>query len=340
AALIKAVDTYASMLRATVASAGNDHRLGANEAPPAIISIFLGEQLTDIIEQIEKGGAKSSKKGGFLEIGASSLPKLPKDVTDRNRTSPFAFTGNKFEFRAVGSNQSCSGANIVLNTIVAEVLDEICTELEAAVKAKKNFNKTLQSLLQDIIKKHKRILFNGDNYTDEWKKEAKKRGLPNLLTTPEAIAAIEHDADIAKMFVKHKVLSREEFKSRNEVYKEAYERTVHIEANCALTMAKTMIMPVAMEYQKHLAENINVVGAVCKSEDVKCTKEILNSLNSYISDGWNAIQRMEKAIENDRPCSDILAMMGELRTAVDALEGLLPDDMWPLPSYVEMLFMM
>ncbi|MGD2278874.1 MAG: glutamine synthetase III, partial [Candidatus Omnitrophota bacterium] len=192
-ALMKAVDTNAGMLRASVATAGNDHRLGANEAPPAILSIFLGDQLTDIFEQIEKGGAKSSKGGGTIEIGITSLPPLPRDVTDRNRTSPFAFTGNKFEFRMVGSNQSCAGSNIVLNTIVADAIDDICTKLESDATAGKDFNESLQAVLQDIVKKHKRILFNGDNYTDEWHKEAKKRGLPDLKTTPEALEVIKDE---------------------------------------------------------------------------------------------------------------------------------------------------
>ncbi|MBF0216793.1 MAG: glutamine synthetase III [Candidatus Omnitrophica bacterium] len=339
-ALIKAVDTNAALLRASVASAGNDHRLGANEAPPAIISIFLGEQLTEIMDQIEKGGAKSSKKGGVLELGVSSLPKLPKDVTDRNRTSPFAFTGNKFEFRAVGSSQSCAGSNVVINTIVADALDEICDELERVRKSGKDFNKGLQSLLQGIIKKHKRILFNGDNYTDEWKNEAKKRGLPNLLKTPEAIDAIEHDERIFKMFQKHGVLSKEEYHSRNEVYKETYEKTVIMEANCALTMARTLVIPAAVQYETMLAEKISMVTGVSKKISQSSAIGLLSDVSSLTEKAISTADSLEKAILNGAHAKDLLQDMTELRKAADSLEGLLPDELWPLPTYAEMMFML
>jgi len=237
-ALMKAVDTHASLLRASVASAGNDHRLGANEAPPAILSIFLGEQLTDVIEQLEKGPAKSSQSGGTIEVGVSSLPALPRDATDRNRTSPFAFTGNKFEFRAVGSSQSCAGANVVLNTIVAEALDEICAEIENAVESGEEFNAGLQKVLQGIVSRHKRILFNGDNYTAEWLEEAERRGLANLKKTPESLKAIT-SKESSRLFGKYNVLNERELKSRYEVYQDAYDTTVAIEGHCALTIART-----------------------------------------------------------------------------------------------------
>lgn len=335
-ALMKAVDTNAGMLRASVATAGNDHRLGANEAPPAILSIFLGDQLTDIFEQIEKGGAKSSKGGGTIEIGITSLPPLPRDVTDRNRTSPFAFTGNKFEFRMVGSNQSCAGSNIVLNTIVADAIDDICTKLESDATAGKDFNESLQAVLQDIVKKHKRILFNGDNYTDEWHKEAKKRGLPDLKTTPEALEVIKDEKNI-KLFEKHDVLSRTELLSRYEIYKEQYAKTVAIEARVVLTMAKTKIIPVAIEYQDELAKTIEEIkGCGCRPPE---TQGLLKEICGYTEKALVGARKLEKNIEKGSSV-DIINSMNELREAVDELEGLLPDSMWPLPSYAEMLFMM
>ncbi len=335
-ALMKAVDTHADLLRASVASAGNDHRLGANEAPPAIISIFLGEQLSDVIEQLEKGPASSSKSAGELKLGVTSLPTLPRDATDRNRTSPFAFTGNKFEFRAVGSNQSVSGANVVLNTIVAEALDEICTRLDADTAAGKDFNEALQAILSETVQKHKRILFNGDNYTDEWVVEAEKRGLPNLKKTPAALKAILTDKAIA-LFGKYNVLSEAELKSRYEVYSEGYEEQVAIEARCALTMAKTQIAPAALQYQAELAETIQSVEAVGVT-DLDETRDILKTLCSETSKLLAGIKVLEAAEKKGEPLEN-LAAMESLREAADALEGIVPDDLWPLPSYTEMLFM-
>jgi glutamine synthetase len=220
-----------------VASAGNDHRLGANEAPPAIVSIFLGEQLTDIINQLECGTPKSSKCGGLLEIGVSSLPKLPKDATDRNRTSPFAFTGNKFELRAVGSEQSCASSNTVLNLSVASALDDMITEMEKAIAAGEDFNFALQKILQKEIKAHKRILFDGNGYSNEWREEAARRGLPNLKSTPDAIEAFK-DPKIIALFEKYNVLSEKELNSRYAIAKETYELVVTMEAECALMLAK------------------------------------------------------------------------------------------------------
>ena len=335
-ALMKAVDEYAEMLRASVATAGNDHRLGANEAPPAILSIFLGDQLTDVIEQIEKGGAKSSKESGTIEVGVTSIPPLPRDVTDRNRTSPFAFTGNKFEFRMVGSNQSCSGANVVLNTIVANALDEICTGIESKIDGEMSLTEALQIVLQDIVKKHKRILFNGDNYTEEWRKEAKKRGLSNLKTTPEALEAIKDEKTIY-LFEKHKVLSKTELLSRYEIYKEQYEKTIMIEAGVVLTMAKTKIVPVAIEYQDELAKTIEEIkGCGCRPPE---TLNLLKEICGYTEKALVGVRKLEKNIERGSTV-DIINSMNELREAADELEGVLPDEMWPLPSYAEMLFMM
>ena len=333
--LMKAIDENADLLRASVATAGNDHRLGANEAPPAILSIFLGDQLMDIIEQIEKGGAKSSKKSAVVKLGVTSLPVLPHDATDRNRTSPFAFTGNKFEFRAVGSNQSCAGSNVTLNTIVADALDEVCTELEKAVKSKKDFNESLQKLLQSIVKKHKRILFNGDNYTAAWHKEAAKRGLANLKTTPEALEKVK-TKKAQDLYKRQGVLSNTELLSRYEIYKEQYEKTIHIEADVALTMARTMIMPAAIEYQGMVASTIESLKR-CKSDSAPA-KDVLKELSGLTRQASIGSKALAKAISSGSAKSMIVAM-NDLRVAVDALEGLIPDDIWPLPSYAEMLFL-
>lgn len=334
-AVIKAVDTYAGLLRSGVASAGNDHRLGSHEAPPAIISIFLGDQLTDIIEQIEKGEAKSSKKGGILEIGVDVLPKLPRDATDRNRTSPFAFTGAKFEFRAVGSNMSLGGPNIILNTIVAESLDEICTILEADKKAKKDFNSSVQKLLQAIIKKHKRVIFNGDNYTEDWVKEAKKRGLPNLKTTPEALAELK-DPKVADLFEKHGVLTKRELLSRHDVYNETYNTILHYEGRLAVDMAKTMILPVVLSYQHELAETIKSIESVNKTK-AKALRALFKDISEKIEEALGSVAKLEDAIAQENTAK-IKEGTAALRGPIDALEGLVPADIWPLPSYAEMLF--
>ncbi|MDD4869499.1 MAG: glutamine synthetase III [Kiritimatiellae bacterium] len=334
-ALMKAVDSRAAALRAAVATAGNDHRLGANEAPPAILSIFLGEQLIDVINQLEGGGAKSSKKGGRIEIGVSSLPSLPRDATDRNRTSPFAFTGNKFEFRAVGSNQSCAGPNVVLNTIVAEALDEICTKLESDITAGRDFNVALQAVLLGIIKRHKRILFDGDNYTNEWHKEAKKRGLPNLKTTPESLKVLV-DPKIIAMFVKYGVFTERELRSRYEVYQHAYDKTVEIEAGVALTMAKTQILPVALSYAGKLGDIIKSIKAA--GSKVGEAKVLLTEVADEAEKLQKAIRRLASALKKENTEAELAGMLN-VRVSVDALEMLLPEEIWPLPSYAEMMFM-
>ncbi|MBF0386136.1 MAG: glutamine synthetase III [Candidatus Omnitrophica bacterium] len=335
--IIKAVDKYAPLLRASVASANNDHRLGSHEAPPAIISIFLGEQLTDIIEQIEKGGAKSSKKGGVLEIGVDSLPKLPRDATDRNRTSPFAFTGAKFEFRAVGSSMSLAGPNIVLNTIVAEVLDEVCTKLEADKKANKDFNVSVQNILQDIIKNHKRVIFNGDNYTEEWVKEAKKRGLPNFTTTPEALPALKAPEAI-KLFEKHKVLTKTELLSRFTVYMEAYETIMTYEGKLAADMARTLFIPAAVAYEAELAETISSVEGINKAKALS-SRKLLKSVSKLTEEALDKVEDLEASVMK-KDFKKVKSGMEDLREKVDALEGLLPRELWPIPTYAEMLFML
>jgi len=334
--LMKAGDTRAHLLRAAVASAGNDHRLGANEAPPAIISIFLGDQLTDVIEQLEKGKASSSKHGGMIKVGVTSLPQFPRDATSRNRTSPFAFTGNKFEFRAVGSSQNCSPANTVLNTIVADAIDEVCRELEAAVAAKKNFNDTLQAILQRIIKKHKRILFNGDNYTEAWKKEAARRGLPNITSTPQALKAFVVPETV-KLFEKHGVLTKRELESRYNALIENYEKTIILEANCAVTIARTMIVPVAVQYQSEIAVSIGSAEKISKTASFAESKKLLNAVSGNIEAALKGCGSVESAVQKGHP-EKILAEMGKLRDCVDSLEALLPRDEWPLATYAEMMF--
>jgi glutamine synthetase len=318
-ALMKAVDTHADLLRASVASAGNDHRLGANEAPPAVVSIFLGDQLTDVIEQIEAGGASSSKDGGSIHLGVDLLPKLPRGNTDRNRTSPFAFVGNRFEFRAVGSNQSPAGANVVLNTIVAEAFDYICTKLETAVAEGKEFNAALQEVLAEIITEHKRILFNGDGYTDEWLAEAAKRGLPNLVSSEEALEVL-NTQKAKDLFAKYGVLSNEELESRYNTYVEVYETLIGIEANTALDIAKTMIVPAA-------------VTAITEYSVVPAVAGMVGEMSALLEQTIAGIAKLEAA---EGPAAEIAAM-NELRASVDALEAIVPADLWPLPTYSEML---
>ncbi|MEA3489884.1 MAG: glutamine synthetase III [Candidatus Omnitrophota bacterium] len=334
-ALLKAVDTYAELLRSSVASAGNDHRLGANEAPPAIMSIFLGDQMLDVIEQIEKGGAKSSKRSDVIEIGVTSLPPLPRDVTDRNRTSPFAFTGTKFEFRAVGSNQNCAGPNVVLNTIFAEALDDVCTKLESKIDEGGDFNESLQAVLQDTVKTHKRIIFNGDNYSEKWHKEAKDRGLSDIKTTPEALEVLKDEKTIA-LFEKHRVLSKAELLSRYGIYKEEYEKRIEIEANCALTMAKTMIIPAAVVYQNSLADTI--VGVQECGGKLRETRGLLREICGLTEKVMSTIKKLEAGIDK-RSTKDMITAMDELRGSVDSLEGLLPENKWPLPSYAKIMFL-
>lgn len=318
-ALLKAVDTHADLLRASVASAGNDHRLGANEAPPAVVSVFLGDQLTDIIEQIEAGGANSSKDGGCIHLGVDLLPKLPRGNTDRNRTSPFAFVGNRFEFRAVGSNMSAAAANIVLNTIVAESLDDICTELEAKLAEGAEFTAALQDVLQVVIKEHKRVLFNGDGYTDEWIEDAVKRGMPNLVTTEDALEALTTQK-AKDLFAKYGVLSNEELESRYNIYKESYESLIQIEADTAATIAKTMVVPAA-------------VTAISEYSAVPAVGSLVNEMSALLEKVVVGIAALEAAEE----AKDQIAAMNTLRESVDALEKLVPADLWPLPTYADLL---
>lgn len=330
--IIKGVDTYAPLLRASVASAENDHRLGANEAPPAIISIFLGEQLTDIIKQLEKGVPTSTKKGSEMEIGVSMLPPLPKDATDRNRTSPFAFTGNKFEFRAVGSEQSCATPNTVLNTIVAWALDDVMNQVESQTAKGVEFNSAVQSVLQKEIKEHKRVLFDGNGYSDDWTMEAARRGLPNLKTTPEAIEAYR-DPKVIELYQKYNVLSKVELESRYVIEKEKYETVITLEANCALTMAKTMYLPVAIAYAASLADSCASLTDYGHSGVASLAKSTAENVESLIQE----IGNLEKAVENGNVAAELDGISG-VRKFVDALERIVPSSQWPVPSYGEMFF--
>ncbi len=344
-AVIRAVAKYPELLRVSVASAANDHRLGANEAPPAIISIFLGDQLQDIIDQLEQGQPKSTKHGGFMEIGVSVLPKLPKDAGDRNRTSPFAFTGNKFEFRAVGGSQSIAGPNTVLNTIVAESLDYIATELEKAVKGGKDLNKAIQELLPSIIKESKKVLFNGDGYSEEWHKEAERRGLPNLRTTVDALPIVIQKSTI-ELFSKYKVYSERELQSRFNILCEHYVKTVMVEAKLTAMMAKTMILPASLRHEGELANVVANLKAAGVEPGAALTE--LQTCMALVKDLQSAIAGLDKSLEHHAEGGPydhakyardhILPAMEAVRSAADKLETVVADDLWPLPTYREMLF--
>ena len=328
-AVVYAVDTHADLLRMSVSGAGNDHRLGANEAPPAIISMYLGDQLADVVEQLEKGEPKSSKQGGAMKLGSDILPPLPRDATDRNRTSPFAFTGNKFEFRAPGSSQSCSEPNVILNTIVAEAFDMIADKMEKVSNA--NFHKELQKLLQSIIKEHKRVIFNGNGYTDEWVAEAEKRGLPNIRTTMEALSALTKKENVA-LFKKYGVFNKVELESRYEVNLEDYHKRVDIEAKVAYDMAKSIVLPqVVKAYSEALKVNEMAVNQGLVTVD-GYAKELGEGYKELVAE----IAGMEKAIAGKHQMK--LESMQSLRKVVDKLEGIVNDEQWPLPKYREMLF--
>ncbi len=333
-AIIKAVDTHADLLRSATAGAGNDHRLGANEAPPAIISIFLGDQLSDIIDQLESGEAKHSKDKKVLKIGVDTMPPLDADVTDRNRTSPFAFTGNKFEFRAAGSSQSCASPNIVLNTIVAEAFDEIATKLEKLSPEK--FHKGLQEILTDIVKKHKRIIFNGDGYKDAWKKEAKKRGLPNLSNTPQALRPLVEKKNI-ELFEKYGVFNASEMHSRYEVFIEEYTKKIQIETALALDISKTIILPAVVKYLGELSSSAAALAAA-KADRNNSLSARIKYVSMLLSELCEANDALEILIKNGEPLQKRIDAMNKVREVADRLEQEVADELWPLPKYSELLF--
>jgi glutamine synthetase len=343
-AVLRAVNKFQGLLRASIASAGNDHRLGANEAPPAIISVFLGEMLTDILEQIEQGGARSTKKGGILDTGASVLPKLPRDAGDRNRTSPFAFTGNKFEFRAVSAGQNIAFPNIALNVAVAEALDYIATQLENSVERGQNLEDAVGALLVCLVKENKRVIFNGNNYSEEWRHEAERRGLANHSNTPDALPELV-SADVVETFEKYKVLNARELQARYEINLEAYNKTINVEAQLMVLLANRYIMPAALTYQTHVAQAVASLkqagaSAAGSSKTLQSLCGLVDGFRDQIDDLAHVLEHNGSAVEEHaRYVRDqVVPRMAALRETGDQLEVILPSELWPLPTYREMLF--
>jgi glutamine synthetase len=353
-AVIHAVYTHSDLLRATVAFAGNEHRLGANEAPPAIVSIFLGEQLTNVVNMIESGKMEKAKKQDLVDLGVKLLPKFMKDTTDRNRTSPFAFTGQKFEFRALGSSMNISTAIAVVNTIVSDSLCIVTERVKAEMKKNDNFNAVVLKVLQGLIKESKAILFEGNNYSDEWVKEAAKRGLPNVASTPEALKAFVKPKAF-DLFERHGVFSKVELQARYTIYLEIYEKMIDIEAKCLGEIVKTQLLPVAYDYQTDLAHSLEMLKDVVDSKIASIVdgaladrKEAFENLTAdifYISKNLKALEEaLHKAHSMDLEAktafffTEIKAHMVHIRKHVDALESSMPDAAWPLPKYREMLF--
>ncbi len=347
-AVIRAVDLHADLLRASIASASNDHRLGANEAPPAIMSIFLGDMLTDIMDQLEKGEARRTIKGGKLELGSAALPAIPRDTGDRNRTSPFAFTGNKFEFRAVGSSQASAWPNTVLNTIIAESIDFMATQIEKGAgktPSPEKLKRVIADLLKKTVKQHKRVIFNGDGYSTAWHKEAEKRGLPHLRDSIDALPVIRGKKSM-DLFAKYKVLSREETESRAVIFIEKYAKQVQIEAETMVSMARTMILPAAFTHQKRVGEAIQAAqGAGIDCED---QRQMLEEFVTLVNALRAKIEVLDKAAHHhagDDPLDHakhikqhVKPAMADLRTVADELEAIVADDLWPMPKYRDLLF--
>lgn len=341
-AVIKAVDEYQDLLRVSVAGAGNDHRLGANEAPPAIVSMFLGDELTEILEAIESGSEYHDRQKLQMEIGATVLPHFPRDTTDRNRTSPFAFTGNKFEFRMLGSSLSIAGPNIVLNTIVAEQLSQFADILEKS----SDFKKDLAALIKKTIKEHKRIIFNGDGYSQEWVEEAEKRGLLNLKTTVDALPSFIADKNI-ELFERHGVFTKTELHSRYEIMLENYQKTLHIEALTMVDMVKKYVIPAALDYQNELLTlklSKDKLGIKATAEDT-----LLNKLSELTNTALERLNELEDALVNANMYSDTLELaryyrdtvfkdMSNLRVTVDEMEATVAKKYWTLPTYAELLY--
>jgi len=346
-AVVKAVDDYAELLRVSAANPGNDHRLGANEAPPAIISIFLGDQLSDIFSQLQNGGLTRSLQGENLISGVKTLPAFPKDSTDRNRTSPFAFTGNKFEFRMVASSQSVSGPNVVLNLIIAEVLSQFADRLEQAT----DFEGALQALLKETAKNHKRILFDGNGYSAEWVEEAAKRGLPNISSTVDAALILLRESTV-ELYEKHKVLNRTELKSRFEINLEQYCKQINIEALTMINMARHQIIPAAVNYSTKLANSINAIRSASSTADVSAQEDLLEEICLILASFKGKLDSIEKDVQNANLMSNelykhgvyyrdvVFKAMEALRVDGDKLETIIDAELWPLPTYAQMLFML
>jgi glutamine synthetase len=346
-AVIRAVDLHADLLRAAIASAGNDHRLGANEAPPAIISIFLGEMLSDILDQLEAGAPRSTKRGRKLDLGAHTLPQIARHSGDRNRTSPFAFTGNKFEFRAVGSSAAIAWPNTVLNTIIAESLDFMATELErraGRAPSPKKLEEAVKSLLQETVKTHRRIVFDGDNYSAGWHKEAAQRGLPILQSTADALPALRSRKSLA-LFKKYKVLSNRELRARVDILCDKYCTLLEIEARTMVSMLQTRVLPAAQRHQTELAETVAATQAAGLScPDATGQLEAFIGMVAELHVAIEAVREAEAGASGEgekraRYVRDQLQpTMDRARAAADALEQVIPDDLWTLPTYAEMLF--
>jgi glutamine synthetase len=334
-AVIRAVNVHADLMRASIADAGNDHRLGANEAPPAIMSVFLGSQLEDVIEQLEQGAASASKKGGHVELGVTSLPLLPKDATDRNRTSPFAFTGNKFEFRAVGSSAPIYWPQTVLNAAVAESLSQLADELE---QLEHGDFEGLTTVLSTIVKANKQVLFEGNGYSDAWHEEAARRGLPNNPTTVDALPALA-TAKARAVFGKFGVLSERELASRVEILWERYVKVQDIEASCALDMARTMVLPAAALYLGQLSGGAASRGIAAVSTKVAGLADDLVDAIHALESAQQAAHEADSVHAEARAFADqVIPAQEELRVVVDKLEMLVSDELWPLPKYRELLF--
>ena len=343
--ILKAVDNHADLLRESAADPGNDHRLGANEAPPAIVSVFLGEQLEDVLNQlISTGEATHSLAEGILKTGVDTLPDFTKDATDRNRTSPFAFTGNKFEFRMVGSTQSIADPNTVLNTIVAEVLCDMADKLEAA----EDLPMALHDMIKDTIAAHKRIIFNGNGYSDEWVVEAERRGLPNIKCMVDAVPALVKP-EAVEIFEKHGVYTKAEMESRAEVMYETYSKTINIEALTMIDMAKKQIVPATIKYQTSLAESVNAIKAASSAVDTSVQEALMADISTNLKDMYAALahleevagkaEAMEEGAEQGHYYHDVVfTAMDELRKPADKLEMLVAKSAWPFPSYGDLIF--
>ena len=348
AAVLRGVHMHSAALRLGTVGAGNDHRLGANEAPPAILSVYLGEQLTDVLDTIVNGKGSKNKKSAVMEVGVSTLPPLPVDLSDRNRTSPFAFTGNKFEFRAVGSSQSVAPVNIALNAAVASALDDIATELEASVAAGTELNAALQALLPRLFKEHMPIVFNGNGYAESWAEEAARRGLPNYNNT---VTALEHysDPDVMNVFLRHGILTEREILSRQDILLENYSKTVCIEGNLMADMIRASVLPPSLEAQIKAADAVVKTRAVLGDKAAGSEEEYFNELRGHIVALQKGVVVLEKAVEKAL-CTEgaleqakaardgILPAMNECRTHADALERLVDDNLWVLPKYAELLW--
>ncbi len=344
ACILKAVDVHADLLRESAADVGNDHRLGANEAPPAIISVFLGDQLEDVIDQLcSTGEATHSKQGGTLRTGVATLPDLDLDATDRNRTSPFAFTGNKFEFRMVGASDSVAPANVVLNTIVAEAFQEAADELENA----EDFSEAVHDMIKKLLKEHRRIIFNGNGYSDAWVAEAEKRGLPNIVSMVDAIPSITTEKSV-KLYEQFGVFTRAELESRAEIEYENYSKVINIEAKTMIDMASKQIIPAVIKYTTQLAGSLGAVKNACPEADVSVQTELLVETSALLSDMKVALASLEDALEI---CSGlesaeqahayhekVVPAMDALRAPADRLEMIVDKDLWPFPSYGDLIF--